>query len=116
MKKSAITQIGSKCCGCMACVNSCPVHALKVTVNNGFAIPSVNDNICSNCGICEKVCPIIHADDLISKKSPLTVILAKNKDLSERKRSSSGGVFFPIAKTVAVGGGIAMVQLIQKIG
>lgn len=116
MGESAVIKIGSKCCGCTVCVNSCPVHALKITTNNGFAIPGVDDTLCNDCGICERVCPVIQADNLKSKRSPLTVILAKNKNIVERKRSSSGGVFFPAANAILAGGGTSMVHLIQRIG
>ena len=116
MGKSAVIEIGSKCCGCAACVNSCPAHALNMTTNNGFAIPVVDSTLCNDCGVCGRVCPVIQAEDLKSKRNPLTVILAKNKNIAERKRSSSGGVFFPAANAILAGGGTPMVHLIQRIG
>lgn len=116
MGKSAVVEIGSKCCGCAACVNSCPTQALNMTTNNGFAAPVVDGTLCNDCGICGRVCPVIQAEDLKSKRSPLIVILAKNKNMAERKRSSSGGVFFPAANAILAGGGTSMAPLIQRIG
>lgn len=103
MKKSAIKQVNLKCCGCMACVNSCPTYALKKTTVSGFAIPIVDDALCNDCGVCERICPVIQADTLKSKKNLFAVILAKNKNIVERKRSSSGGVFFPAARAIFAG-------------
>lgn len=105
MGKCAVNELKSKCCGCMACVNICPVHALKVTVNNGFSVPIVDNAQCINCGLCADSCPVIQADVLKSESKPLKVLLAKNKNITERKRSTSGGIFFPIAEMVISWGG-----------
>lgn len=42
-----------KCTGCEACVNSCPVEAIKM--RDGKA--SVTDE-CVDCGVCVDECPI----------------------------------------------------------
>ena len=47
----------TQCCGCSACVESCPVKAISMIVDEeGFAYPSINKNICIGCGICKQVC------------------------------------------------------------
>ena len=48
-----------KCTGCCACMNSCPTAAIKMEVDEaGFGYPKVDTNLCINCGVCERVCPI----------------------------------------------------------
>jgi coenzyme F420-reducing hydrogenase beta subunit len=63
--------------------------------DEGFLYPIVDNTICINCGLCEKVCPVIHPFD--SKKDDPIPFACKslNDDLVER--SSSGGLFSIIA-------------------
>lgn len=63
----------------------------------GFLYPQVDDSTCIDCGLCEKVCPIInqkHTD------GPLRVFAAKNPDETIRKESSSGGIFAMLAECI----------------
>ena len=113
--KCAVDELKSNCCGCMACVSMCPSHAIKITASNGFLLPTVNKNVCTNCGLCTKTCPVICADALKSDKGPIAVMLVKNKNIDERKRSTSGGVFFPIATAIIRGGVSPMERLINMI-
>lgn len=100
----AINKLNSRCCGCMAFVNVCPVHALDIKVNKGYLVPVVDQEACTKCGLCSDCCPVINAYILKSDSRPLTVILAKNKNIEERKRSTSGGIFYPIAASIINGG------------
>ena len=53
------------CCGCNACGDICAHHAITFkTDNEGFWYPEVDTGKCINCGLCEKVCPIINIKDL----------------------------------------------------
>lgn len=48
------------CCGCGACIASCPKSALELKEDSeGFLYPVVNPEKCIDCGVCEKVCPFI---------------------------------------------------------
>ena len=58
--------------------------------------------MCINCGLCEKVCPLLHP---FPKRKPLKIFAAINKDSTIREKSSSGGVFFELAKYVIDRGG-----------
>ena len=47
------------CCVCNACADICVKHAISfVTDNEGFWYPKVNKELCVDCGLCDKVCPI----------------------------------------------------------
>ena len=49
------------CCGCSACAQRCPKQCISMIEDEeGFLYPQINKDICINCGICEKVCPIIN--------------------------------------------------------
>lgn len=92
------------CCGCSACVQRCPKQCISLQEDSeGFLYPEVNEETCIDCGLCEKVCPIINKADKIA---PLKVLAAKNTNVDERMKSSSGGVFLPLAREVIAKGGV----------
>lgn len=65
--------------------------------NEGFLYPEVDREVCIDCGLCEKVCPVIHQGD---KRKPLAVYAVKHKDDKIRLSSSSGGAFTALAESV----------------
>ncbi len=71
----------------------------------GFSYPYVDNDQCINCGLCEKVCPVINQSE---KREPLVVWAAKNCDNSQRMDSSSGGVFIKLATKVIDAGGVVI--------
>lgn len=92
------------CCGCMACVQICPIQCINLTTDNeGFVYPVVNTTACLNCGLCNKVCPMLKSS---SSHSPLLSIAYKNPIEEERYNSSSGGFFIMLAKRVVAEGGV----------
>ena len=91
------------CCGCEACVQICPKHCVSFEEDNeGFRYPKVDERYCIECGLCEKVCPILSPYEL---KKPQTQIAAINPDETVRKESSSGGIFSMLAENVIRRGG-----------
>ena len=51
----------SDCCGCEACVQRCPKRCISLHRDQeGFLYPLVDESICINCGLCERVCPVIN--------------------------------------------------------
>ena len=47
------------CCGCSACLNICPKHAIYMKHDEkGYLYPEIRKDSCVNCGLCEKVCPL----------------------------------------------------------
>lgn len=92
------------CCGCGACVQRCPKSCISMREDNeGFLYPEVNKEICIDCGLCEKVCPVINQSE---ERKPMAVYAAKHKDERIRLASSSGGVFTAIAESVIDEGGV----------
>lgn len=93
------------CLECRACEQICSKHAISMQENaEGFSYPKIDMDICVDCGLCVKVCPAIHADDIKSKS--YDVYAAQLKDKTILKKSSSGGVFSLIAEYVIGSGGI----------
>lgn len=88
-----------ECCGCYACYNICPKECIIMKIDDeGFWYPSIDENKCINCNLCEKVCPIINnpQNSLYKEKS----YAAFNKDEKIRLKSSSGGIFSLLAEYV----------------
>ena len=95
-----------ECCGCWACYNVCPKQSIKMLEDmEGFRYPSINLDSCINCGLCEKVCPVLHStdDDLPHKQEGF---ILQHKDDEIRKQSTSGGAYTAIAKWVLNQGGV----------
>lgn len=83
------------CCGCAACFSTCPVSAIKMTVDgHGFKRPLIDTEKCVECGLCQRACPI--NVDIESSKSE-NAYAAKAKDKVVRRRSQSGAAFAVLA-------------------
>lgn len=92
------------CCGCSACVQRCPRQCISLKEDEeGFLYPEINETQCIDCGLCEKVCPVINEGNV---RKPFHVYAAKNKDEHIRIKSSSGGIFTLIAERIIDDGGI----------
>ena len=92
------------CCGCSACVQRCPKHCISLSEDSeGFLYPTVDKLTCIDCGLCEKVCPLLNRAEKIH---PQAVLAVKNPNEEERMASSSGGVFLPLAGEIIKQGGV----------
>lgn len=91
------------CTGCGACVNVCPQNCIVMkTDKDGWDYPHVENDICANCNLCEKVCSCLNVGQ---NKDILVSYAAISKDYSQRKRSSSGAMFPLFAKYIIGQGG-----------
>ena len=104
-KKKVDESINMKdCTGCGACYNVCPFGAISMKPNHdGFLYPVIDSEKCISCGKCSEVCPKINSN-ISNRQHPLCYAVAS--DDSSRFTSSSGGVFFVLAKWILDSGGI----------
>lgn len=87
-----------KCCGCTACYNICPKQAIKMEEDiEGFKYPKVNVDLCIDCSLCEKVCPIKNSTCDNKKVLKSYVVRTKKNNLKE---ATSGGFFYPLANSI----------------
>lgn len=95
------------CCGCNACGDVCPKQAISYkTDNEGFWYPEVDMEKCIDCGLCEKVCPIINVKDLKKNDLPESICYAaEHKNLEVVFDSTSGGLFSALADIMYKSGG-----------
>lgn len=93
-----------QCCGCGACLQTCPKQCIKmVTDVEGFCYPKVNVNLCIDCHLCEKVCPMLQSTE---PAKPLSIEAMRFIDTRKRMESSSGGAFTAIAEEIIRKGGV----------
>lgn len=102
----------AKCCGCNACGDICAKHAITFKLDiEGFWYPEVNKDLCTDCGLCEKVCPTMQPADKIERYPEARVFAAYTKDEAIRIDSTSGGIHSMLAqamyeKNAFVGGAV----------
>ena len=93
-----------KCTGCKICADICPHQAIEYRDDqDGFWYPHIDKEHCVDCGKCVRSCPENneYTNDNINPK----VFSAWHKADDIRMKSTSGGVFFALAKTVIDQGG-----------
>ncbi len=92
------------CCGCSACVQTCPKHCIKLAEDaEGFPYPTVDNDACLKCGKCDSVCPMLHSN---GPQEPMEAYAATNPNEYVRSQSSSGGIFSLLAEYVIRQGGV----------
>lgn len=86
------------CCGCRACEQICPKHAVSVRNDKeGFLKAYIDMATCIQCGLCSKICP---ARDRKKCFPPEKIYAATHKKDSVVRRSASGGMFSAFAEYV----------------
>ena len=94
------------CCGCGACLQSCPRQCITFhTDSEGFEYPQVAEDRCVDCGLCERVCPMLNAHE---ERMPQDVLGAVATDESLLRESSSGALFRLLATAVINQGGVVV--------
>ena len=96
--------------GCAACMNACPLKCIILKRDNeGFEYPCINEKLCSGCGKCIDACPIRNVVNRSNEFGDIiAVYAAKNVDNGIRRQSSSGGIFYLLAKEIIRRGGIVV--------
>ncbi len=91
--------VGKKCTGCRACEQICPKSCISMKKNEeGFLYPTINKNRCINCGMCKQTCHVENKYKETTKTQEVYAMKPKNENIS--KKSTSGGMFFILAKYV----------------
>lgn len=107
-KNRKIIQLASvsNCTGCGACASSCPRNCISMHADReGFLQPIIDLSQCVQCQKCESACPIIHKNERVSSfVTKAYAVINKNETI--RMHSSSGGVFYEIAREVIECGGV----------
>lgn len=94
----------NRCCGCTACYSVCPKNAITMQNDDeGFLYPSINSDLCVDCGMCKSVCAFQNGYE---KHPVIKGYALKHKDLPTRMKSRSGGAFAGISDYILSLGGI----------
>lgn len=92
------------CCGCEACRQCCPHRCISMKKDEeGFLYPITDKTKCVECGLCERVCPVLNPYD---EHLPISISAFTHSDESIRMNSSSGGFFTKIATAIIEQGGV----------
>lgn len=92
------------CTGCSTCAEICPKGCITMFPDKeGFLRPSVTQNLCISCGLCQKTCPVNNPPE-DDGKEPLAYA-ARHRDENILKISSSGGAFSALAVQILAEGG-----------
>ena len=95
------------CTGCMACMQACRQEAIRTELSDeGFAYPVIDQDKCIGCKACVKACPIISLHPPYRYNSDSPCYSAYHKQLDIRGNSSSGGMFYTLAKQVLAQDGV----------
>ena len=99
-------QNNKDCCGCRVCEYKCPQKAIYMKENEeGFIYPTININLCTNCGLCSKICPVINPP---KAHPPKELYSLQHKNSDTLFRSSSGGAFSLLAKYTLNNNGVVV--------
>ena len=94
----------ANCTGCHACAALCPKNCIHMIADGeGFLYPSVQEDLCVCCGLCEKVCPVM---EKAARFDEVSTYACFNKNEEIRMQSSSGGIFTLLAERVLQKGGV----------
>ena len=93
----------NECNGCGTCALVCPVQAIAMIEDlEGFFYPEIDKNKCVKCNKCKNVCSNFPKDNDFQIRAYAT----KNKDMSKRNKSTSGGMFKIFAEYVLEKNGV----------
>lgn len=91
------------CTGCGVCASLCPAGCIEMRDGGeGFCYPAVDEQKCLHCDVCTRCCHL-NSD---RRNGPIAAYAAINKCGCDIEKSSSGGVFSALARTVLSEGGL----------
>ena len=87
------------CTGCSACASACRHQCIRMCADgNGFLFPTINQEHCIDCKLCEKVCPVLNKQNPPEQNTQAYAAYSLNDEL--RAQSSSGGFFTELAQMI----------------
>ncbi len=93
----------TNCTGCCACLNACPKSAISMREDTeGFLQPNINHNKCIECGLCQRVCPVLNPTQNKNLDQKVYAFI----NYTDRTVSSSGGAFSFFARKILSEGGV----------
>lgn len=99
MKSNKICKDTKLCTGCEACANICPRNAIRMRTDwRGFLYPHINQDLCIDCGLCQKRCPTNQPPEAPFNFNCASVFIEKDK--VQLLRASSGGAFGVMARHI----------------
>ncbi len=94
------------CCGCQACGDICGKNAISFqTDDEGIWYPEVDRDKCVDCGLCEKVCPIINRMSCPTNAKVPECIVLQAPDAYDRLQSASGAAYTLLVRAIFEKGG-----------
>lgn len=103
----SVSLIGNNCCACRTCEQICSVHAISFKRDvDGYEQVCIDNSVCVQCGLCEKVCPVLNVRKPSNQSIPNFCGAALAKDDTIKRNGSSGGLFGVFAQHIIHEGGI----------
>lgn len=97
----------NKCVGCGACQSQCKIKCISMNRINGQYLPTINTEKCVGCDKCDEVCVALNSYKLQFNKT-IGAYYGYTENRNDRLSSSSGGIFYTIAKAFIDDGGIVV--------
>ncbi|MBU5485762.1 Coenzyme F420 hydrogenase/dehydrogenase, beta subunit C-terminal domain [Clostridium sp. MSJ-11] len=92
------TSVKNGCFGCEACAQVCSKRAIHMVEDEeGFRYPQVDQSLCINCRMCNKVCP--YENMPLKSQEEKVAFGGYIKNETVRRESTSGGAFSAIVDT-----------------
>lgn len=102
-----INKAKEDCCGCSACASICSHQAIKMEPDGlGFLYPKINNALCVDCGLCEKVCSFKSDYDHSANYEIPLAYAVRHKDMKEIETSRSGAAFIALSDKIINNGGV----------
>lgn len=95
----------AQCCGCEACASICGHKAIEMKYDEeGFYYPVVDEDKCSDCGLCQIVCPVFNKCE--SSNPYKSTFAGYSSDIKTLEKCATGGVATEISRLVIQDGGV----------